>query len=92
MAGASAERQETGFVEAVKKAVNKTSQKIVRDAVDKMLVDVATNLDSLVEDEKNKICTVIQGHLDYSKEQCEYLYTCKSGISSTLYIDASLTL
>ncbi len=78
--------------EAVKEAVKTTSQKIVRDAVEKMLGAVATNLDGLVDDEKNKICTVIQGHLEYSKKQCEYLYTCKSGISATLYIDASLTL
>ena len=64
----------------------------MREAVAKMFEDVATNVDGLVEGEKNKICKVIQEHLDYSKKLCEYLYTCKSGISATLYIDASLTL
>jgi hypothetical protein len=78
--------------EAVKKSVKTTSQKIVRDAIEKMLGAVTTNMDGIIDDEKNKICTVIQGHLEYSKKQCEYLYTCKSGISATLYIDASLTL
>ena len=79
-------------LDALKESVKTTSEKIVRDALDKMLGDVATNLDSIVEDGKNKICKVIQGHLEYSKKQREYLYTCKSGISATLYIDASLTL
>jgi hypothetical protein len=62
--------------EALQKSVKTTSQKIVRDAIEKMLGAVATNLDDLVEGEKNKICKVIQGHLEYSKKQREFLYTC----------------
>ena len=58
-------------------AVKTESQKIVSDAVEKMLGAVTTNLDGLLEGRKNKICKILQEHLNSSKRLGEYLYTCK---------------
>ena len=60
------------------------AKKIVREATEKTM----GNLEGL----KNKICKDIQEHLKDSQRKREYLYTCKSGISATLYIDVSLIL
>ena len=68
--------------------VKTQTEEIVRRALEKLLGGVATNLEGL----KNKICEVHQEHLNYSQKTREYLYTCKSGISATLYIDVSLIL
>ena len=75
-------------VAAAFETANTDTEKIVRGVMEKMLADMTTNLEA----QKNKACGGLQEHLDYSQEKCEYLYTCKSGISATLYIDVSLIL
>ncbi len=64
------------------------ANKIVKDVIKKTLVDMTTALDDL----QKKTCTDLEKHVKDSQEKREYLYTCKSGISATLYIDVSLTL
>ncbi len=69
-------------------AAFRDANKIVRDVIKKTLVDMTTALDDL----QKKTCTDLEKHVKDSQEKREYLYTCKSGISATLYIDVSLTL
>ena len=74
-------------------AVKTGSQKIVTDALAKLSRDVTTmtsNLEVLIEGKKNDICAVLQEHLDFSKRQDAYPYTCKR-ISAVLYTEISLT-
>lgn len=70
--------------------VKTESQKIVADALAKLSTDVTSTLEVLIEGKKNKICAVLQEHLDFSKRQGAYLYTCKR-LSAALYSDISRT-
>lgn len=63
---------------------------LVKTESQKIVADAAAKMEGLIEGQKNGICLVLQQHLEFSKHQGEYLYTCKR-ISATLYTDVSLT-
>jgi hypothetical protein len=59
-----------------------------KSAFEKLVGAMTTNWEGLT----NEILEGVKKYAEESQEKCEYLYTCKSGISATLYIDVALTL